>query len=125
VWFRHDVAWHGWCSRPRVHSMSGPTSALLVWVLLGLGYVAAVWRLAHQGDDGAPSARGQMSPSVATVPGRRVIGVVSSATVGPAGATRTIPHAALVETPALALAPERGRVDAKARGRFLERRALR
>jgi hypothetical protein len=105
--------------------MTGPTAALLVWILLGLSYAAAVWRLAHQGDDDRPSASGHMDPGVVDPTGRRIIGIVSSAAVGRTSAARAIPHAALVEPPALAFAPQRRRVDSKARGRLFERRALR
>lgn len=111
-------------SSAREYTMTGPTSALLVWILLGLSYAVAVWRLAHQGDDDGPSASGQMDPGVVDPTGRRTIGIVSSRRqAGECGSGD--PHAALVEPPALAFAPQRRRVDAKARGRLFERRALR
>jgi hypothetical protein len=108
--------------------MTGPTAALLVWVCLGAGYAAAVWRLAHQGDDGDSTASGQPDRGIVAAIGpgaRHAVGEVSSAPVVSMEAARRIPHAALIQTPPLPLAPERGRVDAKTRGGLFEGRALR
>lgn len=108
--------------------MTGPTAALLVWVCLGVGYAATVWRLARQGDDAGSVASGRTGRDdvFASGPGaRQRVGDVSSAPVVSMDAGHPIPHAALIETPPLPLAPERRRIDAEARGRLFERPALR